>query len=81
MIVERIERPNAQPIIQPSRSKLERQAANEPDPNLYGPNARQGRGNRKAIDGSGIVRAVYWSLCVWAVAVTAWLVVFGKGTP
>jgi hypothetical protein len=84
MIVERIERPNAQPIIQPSRSKLERQAANEPDPNLYGINANQGDGaiarKRDPLDGlgAGIWRVVYVSLCVWAVIVTAWLVYVGK---
>jgi hypothetical protein len=76
MIVERIERPNTQPLVQESKAKLlKRQAANEPDPNLYGINANQGRGNRKAIDGGGIVRAVYWSLCVWAIVVTAILVI------
>jgi hypothetical protein len=36
MIIERIERPNAQPIIQPSRSKLERQAANDARPRPSG---------------------------------------------
>jgi hypothetical protein len=91
MIIERIERPNAQPIIQPSRSKLERQAANDarPSPSGYVCGAcgeqhcdcHPESGKRDPLDGlgAGIWRVVYVSLCVWAVAVTAWLVVFGKG--
>jgi hypothetical protein len=80
----------AVPIIQPSRSKLERQAANDarPRPSGYVCGAcgeqhcdcHPESGKRDPLDGlgAGIWRVVYVSLCVWAVIVTAWLVYVGK---
>jgi hypothetical protein len=77
----------AVPIIQPSRSKLERQAANDarPRPSGYVCGAcgeqhcecRPESGKCDPLDGlgAGIWRVVYVSLCVWAIVVTAILVI------
>lgn len=77
MNTKRIERPNSQPILQRSRSKMAKQAA---DPNLYGVNANQGRGpidKRKGTDGGGIVWAVIYGLCFWTIVACILVAVYG----